>query len=122
MQPIVADQVCHSLESCKNGRTDGDAVGVVGSGGPKEPCIRRGSRSPPHRKSSFERGKGQPIVKFRYALPWALQKWLNQLRCHLEFGLGWAQEIRWGCTLAPPIEYQWTVRVRQQCGLVSIYC
>jgi len=26
-----------------------------------------------------------------------------------------------GCTLAPPGEYDWTVRVRRQCGLMSNY-
>jgi len=26
-----------------------------------------------------------------------------------------------GCTLAPPGEYYWTVRVRQRCGLMSNY-
>jgi len=30
-------------------------------------------------------------------------------------------DIRWGCTLASPGEYQWTVHVRQQCGLLSNY-
>jgi len=26
-----------------------------------------------------------------------------------------------GCTLAPPGEYDWTVRVRRRCGLMSNY-
>jgi len=60
MQPIVADQVCHSLESCKNGRTDGDAVGVVGSGGPKEPCIRRGQDPPPIERAVLKGERGSP--------------------------------------------------------------
>jgi len=29
--------------------------------------------------------------------------------------------IRWGCTLASPGEYDWTVRVRLRCGLISYY-
>jgi len=31
-------------------------------------------------------------------LPWAVQKWLNRLRCHLGYRAGWAQGgiIRWG--------------------------
>jgi len=62
MRPVVGDRVawsvgllvclsvglsvCHSSDPCKNGWTDRDAVWVEDSGGPKEPCIRWGSRSP----------------------------------------------------------------------------
>jgi len=51
--------VCHTSELCKNGRTDRDAVWVEDSGGPKEPCIRWGSRSP-YGKGQFLVGKGAP--------------------------------------------------------------
>jgi len=34
--------VCHSCEPCKNGWTNWDAIWVVESGWPKEPCIRWG--------------------------------------------------------------------------------
>jgi len=54
MRPIVTDEVVwsvclsvwHNLEPCKNSWTDRDAVWNVDSGWPKEPHIRRGSRSP----------------------------------------------------------------------------
>ena len=36
-----------SCEPCKNGWTDRDAVWVEDAGGPREPCIRWGSRSTP---------------------------------------------------------------------------
>ena len=56
------------------------------------------SRSP-HGKEQFA-GKGRPIVKYRDALPWALQKRLNRSRCRLGLGLEWAQNcIGWRCTL-----------------------
>jgi len=55
MWPIVTDRVAWSVglsvgrsvsrESCINGWTDRDAIWAVDSRGPKEPCIRRGSRS-----------------------------------------------------------------------------
>jgi len=53
MRPIVTDEVSwsvcrsvwHNLEPCKNSWTDRDAVWNVDSGWPKEPRIRRGSRS-----------------------------------------------------------------------------
>jgi len=38
--------VCHGSEPCKNCWTDRNAVWVEKSGGPKEPCIRWGSRIP----------------------------------------------------------------------------
>jgi len=41
----VGLSVCHSSEPCKNGRTNRDAIWVVGSDGPKESCIRWESRS-----------------------------------------------------------------------------
>jgi len=50
--------------------------------------IRWGSRSR-HEKGQFW-GKGAPIVKCGVFLPWAVQKWLNQLICHLGCGLQWA--------------------------------
>jgi len=47
MWPIVTDRVAWSVsrEPCKNGWTDRDAIWAVDSRGPKEPCIRWGSRS-----------------------------------------------------------------------------
>ena len=50
---------------------------------------------------------------------WAPQKTLNRSRCRLGCGLGWVQLAcsRWGCTLAPPGEYDWTVHVRRRCAL-----
>ena len=56
-----SDAVCHTSEPYKNGFTDRDAVWVEVSGGPKEPCIRWGSRSTMGR-GNFE-GKGAPHCK-----------------------------------------------------------
>ena len=60
---VVCLSVCHTSEPCKNGWTNRDAVLVEDSGGPREPCIRWGARSPMERQ--FWRGKGRPIVKYR---------------------------------------------------------
>jgi len=63
MRPILTDRVvssvtllvclwvCYTSEPCKNGCTDRAAVWVEDLGGPREPCIRWGSRS--------HHGKGQ---------------------------------------------------------------
>jgi len=40
-----SSMVCDSSEPCKNGLTDRNAISVDDSDGPKEPCIRCGSRS-----------------------------------------------------------------------------
>jgi len=50
---------------------------------------------------------------------WVLQKRLNRSRCRLGCELRWVKDaiIRWGCTLALPGEYDWTVRVRRRCSL-----
>jgi len=51
--------VCQSSEPYKNGSTDRDAVWVVDSGWPMEPCVRCGSRSPPSKGAIFM-GKDMP--------------------------------------------------------------
>ena len=43
--------------------------------------------------SNFKEGKGHPIIKYRDTLRSSVQKRLNQLRCHLDCGLGWAVRI-----------------------------
>jgi len=75
------------------------------------------------------RGKGWPIVKYNDSLLWAVQKWLNWLRCHLGYGLEWLW-VQWsilGRILAPLCKYDWTAHVRRQCvkllsPLVVFYC
>jgi len=84
--------VCHTSEPCKNGCTDRDAVWVEDLGGPREPCIRWGSRSPMER-GNFEGGKGRPIVKYRDTLWTFVQKQLIWSRCRLGSGLGLAVGI-----------------------------
>ena len=56
----VCWSVCHGRESCKNGWNDRDAVWTMNSGGPTEPCIRRGSRSPMGR-GNIEWARGGPL-------------------------------------------------------------
>jgi len=73
--------LCHNCETCKNGWTDQDAIWVMGLDGPKELCIRWGSRSPIGKDSL---GKG-PIVKYRDFLPWAVKKMAGPVK--LLFGM-----------------------------------
>ena len=35
--------------------------------------------------------------------------------------VGPRKRLRWGCTLAPPVEYHYTIRVQRRCGLLSDY-
>jgi len=81
MWPIVTDQVawsvCHTSEPCKNGCTDRDAVSVEDSDGPREPCIRWGSRFPMGR-GNFEGAKGRPIVTYSDTMRSSVQKRLNR--------------------------------------------
>ena len=44
-------------------------------------------------RSSFEGGKGRPIVKYRDTLQSPVQKRLKRSRCRSGFGLGWAVGI-----------------------------
>jgi len=77
----------------------------------------------PMQSSNFEGEKGRNIVLYRDPLPWAVQSgWTNQ-DAVLDMDSGGSKEtcIRWGCTLAPSGEYDWTVHVRWRCGLMSNY-
>ena len=58
---MVCQSVCHTSDHCKNGCTDQDAIWVEDSGGPREPCIGWGSRSP--REGEILRGKGATHCK-----------------------------------------------------------
>ena len=76
-------------------------------GGPDWPC-----------EGAILRRKGWPIVNCGDAMPWAVQKWLNQSSWRSACGLGWTQGAYIdGCALAPPGKYNWTVHVWQRCSL-----
>jgi len=77
--------------------------------GPKESCVRWGSRCP-------MRGKERPFVKNMEAVPWAVQKWLNRLRFHLGYGLGLAQETMYWRRPDPPCE-EVIIRGKDMTGL-----
>jgi len=111
--------VCREL--CKNGWTDRDAVWVMDSGGPKEMCIRWGSRSPC--EGAVFLGERTCQCMPDDTLPWAVQKWLNRSRCRLDRWLGWAEGsmcYMWG-TLTQPGKCDWIVRLWQWCSLMSNY-
>jgi len=61
---VVCRSVCHTSEPCKNGYIDQAAVWVEDLGGPGEPCITWGSRSPMGR-GKFLVENGRPILKYR---------------------------------------------------------
>jgi len=48
---------------------------------------------PPWEGAILRGAKGHPIVKYRDTLRSSVKKRLNQSRCHLGYGLGWAQGI-----------------------------
>jgi len=91
--------VCHTSEPCENGCTDGAAVWVEDSGGPRERCIIRWGPDPPWEGSIF-RGEGRPIVKYRDTLWSSVQKQLNRSRCLWVVGSDGPKEscARWEST------------------------
>jgi len=68
------------------------------------------------------RAKGQPSVKYRDSAVSSAKR-QNQSRCYLRCGLYQAQwsMYQMGCTLAQPGKFDWTVHMRQRCGLMSNY-
>ena len=73
----VCRSVCHTSDPCKSGCTDRAAVWVEDLGGPGEPRIRWGSRSPMGR-GKFVGENGRPIVKYRDTLRSSVQRRLNR--------------------------------------------
>ena len=65
----VGLSVCHDREACKDGYTDRDAVLVVDSSGPKEPCRLLDGSPDPTWKGTILRGNGWPIVQYREYSP-----------------------------------------------------
>jgi len=70
-------------------------------------------------KGEILTGEGRPIVKYRDIQPWAVQKRRTDRGAVWEAQSGGSKEacIRWGSTLSQSDEYDWTVHVRQWCGL-----
>ena len=108
MRSIVTDEVawfvCRSVclsvtivSPAKTAEPIEMPCGVAKSSELKEACIRWRSRFPVRRGNLEERGKGWPIIKYGYSLPWAVSKRLNRSRCRLGDGLGWTQGtiFRW---------------------------
>jgi len=122
MQPILTDGVAwsvgrlvwHDLEPCKNGWTVQDAVWDLDSCGLKEPYVIDGGPDPRTWRGNFE-GKKGPAQDMS-------SNWYTQLT---EGRIGVVQMstgvYKMGCILAQPGEYNWTVRVRWRCGLMSTY-
>ena len=123
---VVCRSVCHTSEPCKNGCTEGAAVWVEDSGGPREPCIRWGSRSP-HGNGNFE-GKWASDCKVKghsavicaktaepIEMPFELWAWMDGRNHVLHEGPAVLRDVAmaiifwlsiYGCTLAPPGEYE----------------
>jgi len=133
----VCRSLCHTSEPCKNGWTDRDTVWVEDSGGHREPCIRWGPGTPIGRGIFGNLGarRAHCTCKYRDFLLWAVCKigrtdwfavWIVDSGGPKEaqvqsYSPGGANVPTWEGTLAPPGGYDWTVRLRQQCGLMSNY-
>ena len=57
-------------------------------------------------------------IKYSDTLHWAVQKGRTDRDAVWYLDSGRPKE-RWGCTMAKPGEYQWTVHVRRRCSLLS---
>ena len=96
----VGRSVYHSLEPCKNGWTDGDAVWAMDSAGPKEPCtilgpatsMQRqfwgetlsaremdGSKSKIHNSSTAEFELGETLNQVYFSCRKLCWKWQNMI-------------------------------------------
>jgi len=88
MCPIVADgvswsvgqSVCHDRKPCRTGEPFQMPFGLWTVVGARNHVLD-GCPDPHMWRGQFWRGKGQPIVKYRDLLLWAVQKWLNRSIC-----------------------------------------
>ena len=102
----------------QNGWTDRDAVWNATRAGRMEPCIRWGSRST-HVKWTILRAKGVCPEHARTCPRQSIKaprRGAEPVRRGCRLGC-----TRWRCTLAQRGEYDWIVRVRRLCGLMSNY-
>jgi len=123
--------LCHRREPCKNGWTNRDAVGVVGSRNhvldwvqvPMEGVILKGKGRPTikYRETAVSNAKtSKPMTCAGMPDDTAVsgETWLNRLRFPLGCGLGWAEGniCYMVCSLALRLEYDWTAHVWRRCG------
>ena len=102
--------LCHVLH--KYSWTDQDAVWVMYSGGPKEACP--GSLC----KGVIFRGKDTPInTQWHSAMSCAKTATLIKMTFGSWTRVRWRNHVLHGGTLAPPGEYDWTIRVRVDAAL-----
>ena len=119
MRPIATDglpvclSVCYDRDLCKSGWTDHNAIWDMDSVSLRH-YILDGHPYLQTRRGNFE-GKKGPAQDMS-------SNWYTQLT---EGRIGVVQMstgvYKMGCILAQPGEYNWTVRVRWRCGLMSTY-
>jgi len=117
--------VCHHREPCTKRWTDRDVVWVVDKDGPKEPCIRRKSRST-RAKGKFWGRIGRPIAKYTDILPWAVQKRLNRSDRFAQLTAEWTDwDIVWDMDSDGPMKHvldgvhigaTWWTRLNRPCA------
>jgi len=103
--------VCLSRSSpCRNHWTDRDAVWVVYSRGPKEPCIRFRWAFRSRAKEQYWGEKGRPIIKYKTS---AVSCVKTAEPIQMLFGMWTQMALRkhvlggaWGCTLAQSGEHE----------------
>jgi len=128
---ILGEMVAHCKvcrELCRNGWTDGFVIWVVDSGGPKEAQVNRIRQVALMCTISIIFASWHQCTQQRFAVSCAKTAepidlpfgfWIQvDGRKHKFSG---ANVPRWEGTLAPPAEYDWTVHLRQRCGLMSNY-
>ena len=118
-------------ERWKNGWTDHDTVWVMDSGGSKKACIRR--NLDPAWERAIIREKDMPMHNRRHSavscakmaepidLSLGLWTWVGRRKHKFNPIRQMAPMCPHGVTLAPPDEYDWTVRLRRRCDPMSNY-
>ena len=105
----VCLSVCHDLEPCKNSLTNRGAVCGMDFGGRKELCIRWGSRYPCVKLQFWGQngaGSGHAWTCLTVDILKSAQQGSSTGTVLMPIGMHLM-----GCTLAPPVEYDWTVRM-----------
>jgi len=103
---------------CKNGSSDRDAVWDMDSGASQEPCIRLGLIYHVWRRCNFE-GEKLPAQNMPgYVRRSIYSMWVSR-RQHWYADCGVPNVVH-NCTLVPPGEYHWTVRVLRRVALCQV--
>jgi len=116
---VVRRSVCHDCQHCKNGWTNRDAIWVVDTAEPKNHVLDGDPDPPDQRDNSAAKEAAHCKVHGVSAIRCEKTPEATEMLFGVWTWVSPRKRARWGCTLSPLAEYDWTMHVWWQCGLLT---